>query len=180
MKLYRAKVPVIAAEAITSLETAGDIEVNNREEAEADLVAIMEEFLRRDNELRRNIKDYMARRNLPYSEYGKVRKQFGEDMDHPMGDDVERFLARQFIENLMITRFVDEVYAADDDMYRKVIEVLRNHSVDERAIREEAADKVKNVKEGTVEYEIALQDAVREVKRRQGLIEDRRNREPGR
>jgi len=180
MKLYRAKVPVIANEAIVSLEAAGDIEVNNREEAVADLVAIMEEFLRRDSELRRNIKDYMSRRNMPYSDYGKARKQFGEEMDHPMGDDVERFLARQFIENLMITRFVDEVYADDDEMYRKVIEVLRTHSVDERAIREEAADKVKNVKEGTVEYEIALQDAVREVKRRQGLIEDRRGREPGR
>ena len=38
-----------------------------------------------------------------------------------------------------------------------------------RAIREEAAAKVKNVREGTVEYEIALADAVREVKKRRGL-----------
>jgi len=174
MKLYRAKVPEIAREAIVSLTSTGDVEVNDLEEAQQDLVAIMEEFLRRDGDLRRRVKDDMARRNLPYGEYGRVRKGIAEEMGHPMGDDVERFLARQFIENLMISRFVEEVYADDDTMYKKVIEVLRSHDVDEEAIREEAAAKVKNVKPGTVEYEIALRDAVRDVKRRHGLIEDRR------
>ena len=178
MKLYRAKVPEIAREAIVSLTSTGDIEVNDLEEAQQDLVAIMEEFLRRDGDLRRSVKDQMARRNLPYGEYGRTRKAVAEEMDHPMGDDVERFLARQFIENLMISRFVEEVYAEDDAMYKKVIEVLRGYDVDEEALREEAASKVKNVKQGTVEYEIALRDALRDVKRRHGLIEDRRP--PGR
>lgn len=170
MKLYRAKVPVIAHEVISTLVGAGDIEVTNREEAEADLVAIMEEFLRRDGDLRRRIKDTMARKNLPYGEYGKVRKQVAERSDHPMGDDVERFLCRQFIENLLITRWVDEVYADDAAMHKKIMEILRGHDVDEQAIRDEAAAKVKNVDEGTVEYEIALADAVREVKKRRGLF----------
>lgn len=175
MKLYRAKVPEIAREAIVTLTSANDIEVNDLEEAQQDLVAIMEEFLRRDSELRRRVKDQMARRNLPYGEYGRVRKAMADEMGHPMGGDVERFLARQFIENLMITRFVEEIWSEDEVMYKKVLEVLRSHDVDEEAIREEAAAKVKNVKVGTVEYEIALRDAVREVKRRHGLIEDRRH-----
>lgn len=176
MRLYRTKVAEIARDAIMTLTSTGDIEVNDLEEAQQDLVAIMEEFLRRDSELRRKVKDYMASRNLAYGEYGRTRKAIADEMGHPMGDDVERFLARQFIENLMITRFVEEVYADDDVMYKKVLEVLRNHDVDEEALREEAAAKVKNAKIGTVEYEIALRDALLEVKRRHGLIEDRRNR----
>ncbi len=179
MKLYRAKVAEIAADAIRALTQEGDIEVNDLDEAQKDLVAIMEEFIRRDGDLRRKVKDHMARLNVPYGDYGRVRKAIADEWGHPMGEDVERFLARQFVENLMITRFVEEVYADDTTMYKRVIEVLRSHDVDEEALREEASQKVKNVKFGTVEYEIALRDALVEVKRRHGLIEDRRRRGHG-
>ena len=170
MKLYRTKIPVIAHEVIGALVDANDIEVSDRAEAEADLVAIMEEYQRRDNDLRVRIKDQMAQFNMPYGDYGKVRKRMSDEMDHPVGDDVERFLARQFVENMLISRFIEEVWSDDAIMYRKIMDVLREHDVDERAIREEAATKVKNVREGTVEYEIAIRDAVRDIKKRKGLI----------
>lgn len=172
MKLYRAKIPVIAKEIIDQLVADEDIEVSpdRRPEAEKDLVAIMEEYLRRDMELRGQIKDHMARRNIPYDEYGRTRKKLAEELGHPMGDDVDRFLARQFIENLLITPSVEEVFADDKDLYKKVIEILRRHDVDEREIREEAIAKIKNVAEGTVDYEIALQNAMKDVKKRRGLL----------
>jgi uncharacterized protein len=170
MKLYRAKVPVIAEEVIRTLVEHKDIEVTDHKEAEADLVAIMEEFLRRDAAVRKKAKDVMARRKLPYAEYGRIRKAVADEMDHPTYNDVQKFLNRQFIENLMISRFVDEVWSEDAVLRKKIAEVLERHDVDEQAIREEAAGKVKNVKEGTVEYEIALNDAIREVKRRRGLF----------
>ena len=40
----------------------------------------------------------------------------------------------------------------------------------EDAIRQEAIGKIKNVAEGTVDYEIALQNAVKDVKKRRGLM----------
>lgn len=172
MKLYRAKVPAIAKDIVTRLVSDGDIEVvgDNKEEAEQDYVAIMEEYLRRDSDLRNHIRDHMAQRNLPYNQYGRTRSRVAEEWGHPLGDDVERFLARQMVENLMISRWIDEVYEEDRVIYKKVIEILRSHNVDERSIREEAATKVKNVREGTVEYEIALQKAVKDEKKRRGLI----------
>jgi hypothetical protein len=172
MKLYRAKIPLIARDVITKLVDDGDIEVSasHREEAERDLSAIMEEFLRQDMSLRDRIRDHMAAANVPYSDFGRTRKRLAEEMNHPSGDDVERFLCRQFIENLLISPNVDEVFAEDHDMHKKVMEVLRSHDVDEREIREEAESKVKNVREGTVDYEIALQNAIKEVKKRRGLL----------
>ena len=172
MKLYRAKVPVIAKEIIAKLSEDGDIEVSfeNTEEAEKDVIAIMEEYLRRESALRHRIRDYMDEKRLPYNAYGRVRKAMAEDWRHPLGDDIERFLARQFVECLMISRFVEEVYAEDAAMYRRILALLRTHHVDEQAIRDEAASKVKNVQEGTVDYEIALQRAVRDVKKRRGLL----------
>ncbi len=172
MKLYRAKIPQIAQDVIQRLSDEGDIVVlpDLREEAALDLVAIMEEFIRRDMDLRDRIRDHMAARNMPYSEYGRVRKRVADDMNHPSGDDIERFLCRQFLENMLITPNIDEVYSEDQEMHKKVMEVLRGHDVDEREIRDEAESKVKNVRQGTVDYEIALQKAVKEVKKRRGLI----------
>jgi hypothetical protein len=172
MKLYRTKIPVVAKETIDTLCEAGDIEVEptNKEEAEQDLVAIMEEFMRRDFSFRNKIKDHMSNRGIAYNRYGEVRKKMAEQMSHPYGDDIERFLARQFVENLMISRFIDEVYEEDKNLYKKVLGILKGHHVDEREIRDEALAKIKNVKEGTVDFEIALNNAVKEVKRRKGLL----------
>ncbi|MEZ4316567.1 MAG: DUF507 family protein [Myxococcota bacterium] len=172
MRLYRAKVPVIAKEVIEVLCADGDIEVapENREEAERDLHAIMEEFLRRDGDFRNNVRDHMDDRKLPYSDYGRARKAMAEEIKHPLGDDVERYLARQFVENLMITRFVEEVFEEDRILYKKVIGILKKHDVDEREIREAAVARIKNVREGTIEYEIALGKAIRDEKKNRGLI----------
>lgn len=172
MKLYRAKVPAIAKAVVERLVTEGDIEVrpDAREEAEKDLSAIMEEYLRRDNELREQIRDEMSAMNIPYSEYGRTRKRIAEELGHPLGDDVERFLCRQFIENLLISPSIDEVFEEDRVLYKKVMEVLKSHDVDETEIRDEAVSRIKNVQEGTVDYEIALQEQIKQVKKRRGLI----------
>lgn len=172
MKLYRTKVPTIAHDILEALVNDHDIEISpeHRPEAERDLAAIMEDYLRRDNDFRNEVRDHMARRSIPYDQRGQISKTLSENTGHPMGEDVERFLARQFCESLMISPHVDEVFEEDKVIYRKVMGVLRSHDVDERGIREEAEQKIKNVKEGTVDYEIALQNAMRDVKKRRGLM----------
>jgi hypothetical protein len=172
MKLYRAKVPMIAQECIGRLSDDGDIELveGKRSEAEQDLVAIMEEYLRRDFELREQIKDHMADGEIPYGRFGRIRSEMAEERGHPLGDDVERYLVRQFVENLMISPAIEEVFEEDKVIYKKLMEVVKGHDVDEDALREEAKDKIKNVREGTVDYEIAMRNAIRDVKKRKGLI----------
>jgi len=173
MKLYRARIPTIASTVIAELCKTEEIEVEaaNRSEAELDLVAVMEEYLRREMEMREKVREHMARHSIPYDRYGETRGKVASENQHPTGDDVERFLARQFVEAFMISRFVEEVYADDRDLYKRVLEILRGFHVDERALREEAREKVKNVREGTVDYEIALSKAIKEVKRRHGLLQ---------
>jgi hypothetical protein len=172
MKLYRAKIRVIAKAVVERLVTDGDVEIRpeNREEAEKDLAAIMDEYLRRDTEMRDRIRDEMAALNIPYSEFGRTRKRLADEMGHPLGDDVERFLCRQFIENMMISPSIDEVYGEDRAIYKKVMEVLKSHDVNEDEIRAEAVSRMKNVQEGTVEYEVQLQEQMKQAKKRRGLI----------
>lgn len=172
MKLYRAKIQPIAHTVIESLVNSGSLEVEpeNSSEAELDLVAIMEEYSRRDFALRDAVKEHMADHGVPYDQYGRTRSRMAQDWGHPTGDDVERHLARQFTENFMISNFVEEIYGDDKDIYKAILEILRDNNVDERALREEARAKIANVAEGTVDYEIAMSKAMKEVKRRHGLI----------
>lgn len=171
MKLYRSRIPAIAHAAVSRLVTDGDIEVDppNREEAERDLVAIMEMYVKADADLREGVRDVMERKGISYDQYGKTRSELAEQRGHPTGDDVERFLARQFLENFMISPFVNEVYAEDKDLYKKLVEVLKAHDVDERALRAEAEERIKNIPEGSVERQDALNRALKEVRKRHGL-----------
>ena len=43
-----------------------------------------------------------------------------QEWGHPTGDDVQRYLARQFVECFMISNFVEEVYHDDKDIYKAV------------------------------------------------------------
>lgn len=173
MKLYRSRVPTIAHAVLERLANEGDIEIEatDRAEAEQDLVAIMENYLNRDKSLRDKVGEDMERRAIPYDQFGKVKSEIAEAWGHPVGDDVDRFLARQFIENFMISRFVDEVFAEDKDLYKRVREIVEQHDVDERALRQEAQDQIRNISEGSVDYEIALSKAMRDVKKRHGLLQ---------
>ena len=172
MKLYRARIPAIAHDVIEKLSDAEDIEVlpENKSEAEKDLVSIMEEYLRRDYQLRDAVKEAMANGGVSYDQYGKMRSRLAEEWNHPTGESVAKYLARQFIENFMISRFVEEVYAEDGILWRKTLDLVKSHDVNEDALREEAKASIKNLTEGSVDYEIALQRALRDVKKRRGLI----------
>ncbi|MBN1336290.1 MAG: DUF507 family protein [Deltaproteobacteria bacterium] len=172
MRLYRARIPQIAHAVIDRLTAENDIEVapENRTEAEQDIVAIMETFLHRDLDLRDAVRDKMSRDGTPYDQYSKVRSTLADAWGHPTGETVPKFLARQIVENFMISRFVEEVFTEDDPLFRKVLDTIRSFDVDERALREEAQAQVKNLVEGTVDYEVAFAQALKEVRRRHGLL----------
>ena len=51
MRLYPGKVDSIAAEIITTLTQAGDIEVSDNNEAQLDAAAVLKEYIRVDKEL---------------------------------------------------------------------------------------------------------------------------------
>lgn len=172
MKLYRTRIPAIAHAVLERLVNEGDLEVTleNRAEAEKDLVAIMEMYLRRDQDLREAVRTEMERKAIPYDQYGKVRSEVAEAWGHPVNDDVDRFLARQFVENFMISHFVEEVFADDREIYKKILDVLKANDVDEKALRAEAEERIKNIPEGSVERQEALNRALREVRKRHGLM----------
>ncbi len=172
MKLYRTKVSSIAHAVVEKLCQLEMIEVSKefRSEAEQDLVAIMEEYLRRDTALNKQVKDHMHDHKLSYDLYGKVRRQVSEEWGHPFGYEVEKFLSRQFLEDFMLSKYVEEVFVDDDPLLKTIMNILKDFDVNEEELKAEAESKILNIKKGTVDYEIALAQALRDVKKRRGLL----------
>ena len=172
MRLYRGKVTVIANEVIQTLMDDGSIEVEaaNRLEAELDLKAIMDDYLRRERRIRSEVQDYMASRKIPYDRYGEIRKMKTQEHNHPTGDKVMSYLASQFTEMFMNSASVEEVYADDREIRGKVFTVLKKHNVNERELREEALAKLKHLDENSLEFQIRFPEALQEVRRKHGLL----------
>ena len=172
MKLYRARVAPIARAIVERLCTENDIDVaaENREEAERDIVAILETYMRDDQKLQDDARELLERRGLSYDQLGKMRRELADTRGHPTNNEIEKYLSRQIVENFMISHFVEEVFSDDRDIQKKVLDVIRSLDVDENKLRLEARERIKNVKEGSVEFEEAMNRAMREVRKRHGLV----------
>ena len=76
MRLYKGKIPAISREVIDALERDGDIEVvaDRKAEAEADVAAILYEYLRMDKEVTEAAKDQLEKRSLDHSQFSRVKR----------------------------------------------------------------------------------------------------------
>ena len=181
MKIYRTKVPKIAMEIVSSLGSSGAIEVRPEKvpELELDLRAVIDGWLKTDERIHEEAKDQMDRRSLPYSEFRTVKRAIAKRENHSTGDEGLDWIISQMVECLLdVSPNVEEVFAPDHEIKRKMHDVFIRNTVDEDTLDAEVRAKMKNIQEGTPAWEIEYQKHMREVKKKHGLIEDR-ERGPG-
>lgn len=171
MRIYRSQVPRLGEEIVDTLCVEGDIEVEpqSREEAILDVRSILDEYLRQETKVVQDVRDYMHERQITYDKFGKVKGQLADERGHPTGDDGIRWIIGQIIEAFMISNHVEEVFSEDFLMRRKIMVVFRRILVDEADLDKEARARIKNVREGTDEWEFEYKKAIEEIKRKKGL-----------
>ena len=169
MKLYQGKIATIAGEIIKQLTEAGDVEVSDANEAKLDVEAVLKEYLRMDRELTEQAKDEVERKRLPYEQFGKIKRALAEKRDFAVGDEALNWITTQVQETFMQSSHIDEVFADDATLRRKIRELLRKHmSVDEE-LDEEVRRKIKNLAEGTQTWEIEYARVMEQMKRKHGI-----------
>ena len=169
MKLYSGKIPVIGAEIVRALVDGGDIAVTDRGEAELDVQAVLKEYLRLDKEITEKSKDLLQKRNLPYEQFGKVKRVMATEKGFGLGDDALEWMTNQMIESFMQSPHVEEVFVEDTVLRRKMTDVLKRHMMVEDELDAEVRRRIKNLEEGTSTYEIEYQKALEQIKRNRGL-----------
>ena len=169
MKLYTGKIATIAEEMIRTLAADGDIEVGEAHEAQLDIEAILKEYVRLDRELTDKAKDLMEQRNLPYGQFGKLKRAMADEKQFALGEEATAWMANQILESFMASAHVEEVFADDTVLRKKVRELLKKHMAVDDELDEEVRRRIKNLVEGTQTWDIEYAKVMEQMKQKHGL-----------
>lgn len=169
MRLYKEKIPVIAMDIVRVLIADKDIEADDPREVEADIEAILKEYLRLDREITEKAKDRVEAVGGDRSAITKYKKLIAEQRNIGLGSEAISYILDQLIAILMRSPHVDEIFSEDADIRRKARKVLERHMATEEELDQEVRDKIKNFEEGTKTWEVEYARMMEQVKRKRGV-----------
>jgi uncharacterized protein len=167
MRLYGGQVAVIAEEILRTLIRAGDLEIASEDvpEVELDIQSVLREYIRMDRELTERAKDYVAKSGGGGSNIGREKRKLAKEKGFEVGEEAVGYIIDQLIETFFHSQFVEEVYAADIDLRRKMAPILRRHMSMDEELDREVRDKIKNLEEGSASWEIEYERVLSNLKR---------------
>ncbi|MCC6749583.1 MAG: DUF507 family protein [Deltaproteobacteria bacterium] len=171
MKLYSAKIPIIAREILEQLTKAGDIEVNSRPEAELDVQSVLKEYLRIEREIIEQAKDEVEKKKLGYGELAKIKRRIAERQEFGLGEEGLIWMCNQILETFMQSSFIEEIFATDAVMRKKMADVLRKQMAVDEELDAEVRQRIKNLQEGTANWDVEYAKVMDQIKRKRGIGE---------
>jgi len=169
MRLYSGKVANIATEVVRALIAGKDIEAESPKEVEADIAAVLNQYLNDEREVNERAKDVLERTGKSNADYQRVRAMVADEKGIKVGDETLDYLLDQVVEMLMHSNNVDEVFAADIELRRKMAPVFKKHMAVDDSLDAEVRAQIRHVREGTRDWEIEYAKVLEQVKRRKGL-----------
>ena len=170
MKLFPGKIGIIAAEITQVLMDNEAIESDSPEEVGLDIEAVLKEYIRTDKELTESAKDMCEQRGIAFSSYPKVKRKLAQQRGFAIGNEALDYIMDQLIGVFMHSQFVEEIFAEDHDLKRYMRSVLKRHTEIEEDLDRETRAKIRNLQEGTQDWDIEYARAMAQVKRRRGLM----------
>jgi hypothetical protein len=172
MRLYPKVIPTIAREVVQTLMQDGDVEVETLRisDAEMDMAAIMKEYLAAEERVNAATREALERRGYDHSRFNQVKREMADVRGFKMGDEGIEYVIDQMIEFLLISRNVEEVYAEDGILRRKIFGIFKKHLDVDDEIEREARARLKHLQEGTSAWDIEYQKTVDLLRRSRGLI----------
>jgi uncharacterized protein len=169
MRLYSGKVSTIATEVVRALLASNDVEAETPKEVEADIAAVLNQYLADERDVNDRAKDVLERTGKPQTEFQRVRTLVAEEKGIKVGDETLDYLLDQVVEMLMHSGNVDEVYVEDIELRRRMAPVFKRHMAVDSSLDADVRAQLKHVREGTRDWEIEYAKVLDQVKRRKGL-----------
>ena len=172
MRLYRKIIPKIAREIIRTLHSRQQVEVEDgrMDEAELDLAAVMVEYMNEEERIVTEAKDTIARRGFSQDRFAQVKKSLAEARGFKIGDDGIEHVIHQMLEALFASKNIAEVFADDQEIRRFMRETVDKYTSVNEDLDREARNRLKNLREGTAEWEIEYPRMIAHPKRQKGMI----------
>ncbi len=172
MRLYPKLVPIIAREVILRLTADKDLEIEaiRVADAELDMAAIMREYLANEERVNQASREALERRGYDHSKFNQVKREMADVRGFKLGDEGIEFVINQMLEFLLVSRNIEEVFASDNEMRPKIMQVMKRHLDIEDDIDREVRARLRHLQEGTSAFEIEYQKTVEQIRRARGLI----------
>lgn len=171
MALYRKVIPKIARDVIRTLLSKNAIEVDDARiaEAELDVAAVLVGHLDQVEAVGHEAKEALQRRGLSMDKFNQTKARFAEMKGIKIGEEEPDYLTGQILEALFASKNIEEIYFEDKDMRKLIKESLFKAISVSQDIEQEAKSRLKNIKEGTLEWDIEFPRMVSAIKRQKGL-----------
>ena len=169
MRLYGAKVAPLSQEVVRSLVSGKDIETDAQREVIADVESVLKSYLESERQVDQKTRDLLERTGRGAAEYARVRQQVAESAGIKVGDESLDYLLDQVVEMLMHSNHVEEVYAEDVALRRKMTPIFKKHMGADSELEAEVRGQLKHLKEGTSQWDIEHARVLHATKRKRGL-----------
>lgn len=168
MRLYKGQVPTISEDITRTLTANGDLEVEaeNLGEVEMDIQSVLNEYIRLDRELTSEARDLQSSEG---GSFGRIRSRLARRKGLDLHDDPLGYVIDQIIDIFFHSHFVEEVYAEDRELRVKLRPIIEKYTEVQDQLDSEVRDKIKNLQEGSREWEVEYEKAMARVKRTKNL-----------
>lgn len=172
MKLYPKLIPGIAREIVERLTKDSDVEVEPLRvgDAEMDMASIMKEYLAAEERVNQATREALERRGYDHGKFNQVKREMADVRGFKMGDEGVDYIIGQMIEFLLVSRNVEEVYADDNILRKKIFSIMKRHLEVDEEIDREARGRLKHLQEGTAAWDVEYQKTIEQIRRNKGLI----------
>jgi hypothetical protein len=169
MRLYSGKVSTIANEVVRALIASKDIEAESPKEVEADVESVLRNYLATEKEVNDRTKELLERTGRGTADFSRVRSQMAEQKGIKVGDETLDFLLDQVVAIFNHSANVDEIFATDVELRRKMAPVFKKHMAADTELDAEVRAQLKHMTEGSPAWEIEYARVLEQAKRKRGL-----------
>ena len=110
-------------------------------------------------------------RGLPHSAFGRTKRTLADQKDFGLGEDAITWILNQLLEVFMQSAHIEEIYADDPTLRRKLREILQKHMTVDEELDREVRQRIKNFEEGNQTWEIEYNRVLEQMKTKFGLKE---------
>ena len=154
MRLYGAKVAPIAQEVVRALVSQKDIETEAPKEVQADVEAVLRSYLDTERVVDDKTRDLLQRTGRGQGEFTRVRAQIAETHGIKVGDEMLDYVLDQVVEMLMHSGNVEEVFAEDVALRRRMTPIFKKHMGVDAELEAEVRGQLRHLQEGTSQWDI--------------------------
>jgi hypothetical protein len=172
MRLYPKVIPTIAREVVQTLMQDGDVEVETMRvnDAEMDMASVMKEYLAAEERVNAATREALERRGYDQSRFNQVKREMADVRGFKMGDEGIEYVIGQMMEQLLVSRNVEEVFSDDLGLRKKIFGIFKRHLDVDDEIDREARARLKHLQEGTTAWDVEFGKTIELLRRSRGLI----------